>query len=136
MPFDDTQHAFLGITFEELAGPAPRTATRTRPRKPAKKRTLNYASRSTAATLRKQEDILAYLELVGAGATISEIGGAIGISRQLALYHIKKMAATGRLVMVSEPCVENGGLQFRCWREESLVAHFATYRRQVARRAA
>lgn len=131
MSFDDSSHSFYEISFETLTRPQRQAAPRRRRRAPAKKRTVNYRSRSTEATLLKQEAILAYLEIAGAGATVAEIGRAVGMSRQLALYHVKKMAATGRLIMVSEPCLENGGLQFRCWREEALVEYFGRYREQL-----
>lgn len=60
------------------------------------------------------------------------MGAALGISRQLALYHVKKLAAAGALTMILEPCERNGGLQFACWDTGALARAFA----QQARRAA
>lgn len=65
------------------------------------------------------------LRLVGDGLTVSEIGKALGCSRQLALYHVKKMTAAGQVVMVLGPCEANNGVQFKVWDEMSLAAHFA-----------
>lgn len=96
-----------------------------RPAKRQRRRTVNYRSASTPATLRKQAMIRDLLALVGEGLTVKEIGRALGISRQLALYHVKKMAATAQLVMVLEPCIGNGGVQFRVWDELALAAMYA-----------
>lgn len=131
MPFDDAGHSFLGIPFEGLR--APRRATKKRRARRTPKRTVDYAARSTAATLRKQEAIRTFLELAGEGATVTQVGEALGISRQLALYHVKKMAATSQLVMILEPCLENGGLQFKVWKEETLVNYFGRFSAQMRR---
>ena len=90
-------------------------------------RTPNYRATSTPATLRKQAKIRELLELAGEGLTISEIGRALGISRQLALYHVKKMAATYQCAMILEPCIGNGGLQYKVWDEMALASHYARY---------
>lgn len=99
---------------------------------------VNYRSSSTRATVKKQERIRELLMLAGEGFTISEIGRALGMSRQLALYHVKKMAATAQLVMVLEPCIGNGGVQFRVWDEMALAAYYSRYMLQSVevRRAA
>lgn len=94
-------------------------------------RTLNYRSASTPATLKKQAAIRELLALVGEGLTVTEIGKALGISRQLALYHVKKMAATYQLTMVLEPCLGNGGLQYKCWDEMALAGYYAGFLRQT-----
>lgn len=86
------------------------------------RRSVNYRSASTPATVRKQSRIRELLMLAGEGFTVSEIGRALGMSRQLVLYHVKKMAATAQLVMVLEPCIGNGGVQFRVWDEMALAA--------------
>lgn len=86
---------------------------------------VNYRSSSTPATAKKQERIRELLALAGEGFTISEIGRALGMSRQLALYHIKKMAATAQLVMVLEPCIGNGGVQFRVWDEGAIMGYYS-----------
>jgi DNA-binding CsgD family transcriptional regulator len=97
------------------------------------KKTRNYRSASTPATLRKQAAIRELLALVGEGLTVKEIGKALGMSRQLALYHVKKMAATYQLAMILEPCLGNGGLQFKVWDEMALAAHYAAMLAQSPR---
>lgn len=89
----------------------------------------NYRAVSTPATVRRQGTIREILRLVEDGLTVSELGRALGMSRQLALYHVKKMAALGLIVMQLEPCEENGGVRFRIWDEMSLAAR---YTRMVA----
>lgn len=96
-----------------------------------KTRSTNYRSASTPATLKKQAAIRELLALVGEGLTVTEIGKALGISRQLALYHVKKMAATYQLTMVLEPCLGNGGLQYKCWDEMALAGYYAGFLRQT-----
>jgi DNA-binding CsgD family transcriptional regulator len=86
---------------------------------------VNYRSANTPATVKKQERIRELLSLAGEGFTITEIGRALGISRQLALYHVKKMAAQAQLVMILEPCIGNGGVQFRVWDEGAIMAHYS-----------
>lgn len=104
----------------------------------AKRRPANYASRSTAATLAKQAKIRELLESSNEGLTVSEIGRALGISRQLALYHVKKLAASYGCALLLEPCTGNGGLQYRVWDEMQLAAHYSRFLMQTfpARRAA
>jgi len=89
----------------------------------SKKRQPNYRGRSTCATLAKQAAIRELLT-TGLPLTVRAVGDALGISRQLALYHIKKMAATGQLVLMLEPCPANGGLQFCAWSEAALMDHY------------
>lgn len=103
----------------------------------AKTRTVNYRATSRPATLRKHR-LIAALLAEGDGLTVAEIGRALGMSRQLTLYHVKKMAATAQLVMVLEPCSNNGGVQFRVWDEMALAAHYSRYMLQSVevRRAA
>lgn len=85
----------------------------------------NFRAGSTGATNRKQAMVREVLRLVGDGLTVSEIGKALGCSRQLALYHVKKMAAAGLVVMMLVPCAANSGVQFKVWDEMALAAHFA-----------
>ena len=99
-------------------------------KKPAR-RTVNYKSESTPATLTKHDRIRMILAMVSEGLTVSEVGKALGMSRQLALYHVKKMAAQAQLVMVLEPCDNNGGLQFRVWDQMMLAAHYTTFMMQT-----
>lgn len=106
-----------------------------------KTRRANYRSASTPATVQKQDRIKHLLALAGEGFTLREIGRLLGISRQLALYHVKKMAAAGQIVMVLEPCTDNGGIQFRVWDELALAAFYSrvmlqTMQPEGARRAA
>lgn len=97
------------------------------------KRTVNYRSPSRPSTIEKQNAILMLLARAGEGLSVSELATLLGISRQLCLYHVKKMAATSQLVMQLEPCVGNGGLQFRLWDEEALASHYAeTYAPRTA----
>lgn len=91
------------------------------------KTSRTYRSANKPATVRKQARIRELLSLVGEGFTVAEIGRALGISRQLALYHVKKMAAQAQLVMVLEPCVGNGGVQYRVWDEMTLALHYAAF---------
>lgn len=85
----------------------------------------NYRSASTKLTRLRQATIAELLALLGEGLTVAEIGRALGMSRQLCLYHVKKMAASGLLVMQLEACLENGGVRFRVWSEVALAAHYA-----------
>lgn len=113
-------------------------STHTSPAAPTKRRAkrklVNYRASSTHGTLIKQAMIR---ELLAAGLSFSvrAIGEALGISRQLALYHVKKMAAAGQLVMMLEPCEGNGGLQYRVWDETALMAHYMTRGRELLRAA-
>lgn len=96
------------------------------------------------ATLRKYSRISAILAQLQEGLTVREIGKAMGMSRQLALYHLKRMVALGEIAMVLEPCAENGGVRFRCWDELALAGHYsrklhaaiAAQRPQLVNRAA
>lgn len=97
------------------------------------RRTVDYRSVSKPSTLEKHNTILYWLANAGDGFTVTELARACGMSRQLALYHVKKLAAMGELVMQLEPCVGNGGLQFRLWDERQLAARYietySTFRR-------
>lgn len=66
-----------------------------------------------------QERILAALE-AREGLTLSELGRAVGISRQLARYHVLKLTASGRLLTILTPCASNGGVQYRVWDKRAL----------------
>lgn len=98
----------------------------------AKKRSQNYQSRSTPATVRKQQEILRWVRVADEGFTITEIAALLGISRQLCLYHVKKMAAISQLVMVLEPCDGNGGLQYKVWDHTQLVVNYIPTMRLAA----
>lgn len=125
--FQDTSRAYYATEsfIRELAEPKPKTAKR-------RGRTVNYKSRSTAKTLAKQAVIRELLATTPGGLSVAELGAALGISRQLALYHVKKMAATYQLTMQLEPCLGNGGLQFRCWDDMQLAVRYARLVREQA----
>lgn len=110
--------------------------TKTKSTKTKSKRTVNYHSRSRASTLAKQNLVLAHIATQGDGLTVVEVAALLGCSRQLALYHVKKMVATSQLVMVLEPCRENGGVRFRCWDVTTLARRMASvlssYRAEAA----
>jgi hypothetical protein len=117
--FQDTTRVSLNDSY--IGELRPKTS-RARGKRRAKKQ-VNWRSSSSAKTLEKQ---LLIRELLATGLSFSvrAIGEALGISRQLALYHVKKMAASAQLVMVLEPCERNGGLQYRVWDESALMAHY------------
>jgi len=130
MAFDSTTftHTLNGTYISELA-----PSTKKRAKRKAK-RSVNYRSGSTAGTLQKQAAIRELLA-TGISFDVRSIGEALGISRQLALYHVKKMAATAQLVMVLEPCELNGGLRYRVWDESALMAHYMLRGQRVIRAA-
>lgn len=84
----------------------------------------NYRSTSKPRTLALQSQVAEWLELFTEGMTVSELASALGISRQLCLYHVKKLAATRGLVLQLEPCLENAGLRYRVWSEAALMGHY------------
>lgn len=89
-----------------------------------KNRRHDYRAPSTQRTRERQSGVLEWLELFGEGLTMAELASALGCSRQLALYHVKKLAASGAVVMQLEPCEANAGLRFRVWTEATLTAHY------------
>ncbi len=95
-------------------------------------RIRNYRAASTSRTILKQATIRRALALSEDGLTVAEVGRALGISRQAALYHVKKLAAQGQLVMQLEPCESNRGIRFRVWSEMALAARYARLLAQVA----
>jgi len=86
---------------------------------------MNWASKSTARTLDRQDVIERVLKCAKAGFTVRELAVEVGISRQLALYHVKKLVAAKRVAMLLEPCAINGQLQFRVWHPTTLARHYA-----------
>lgn len=111
MAFDTRNQdpAFPGFQFPL---PAPRA------RRPLNKRKVrkapNYAGRNRPKTERLHRVIAEILKQHD-GMTLSEIGAATGMSRQLARYHVLKMVAHRRVVVILEPCEGNGGVQYRVW---------------------
>lgn len=89
-----------------------------------KRRIRDYLATYRTPALEKARAIRALLA-EGEGLSVSEVARGTGISRQLALYHLKKLAASGLIVMMLEPCTINGGLRFSCWNEMALAAHFS-----------
>lgn len=126
--FQDTNRVALNESYISELSPTPARAKR------KAKRQTNWRSSSTPATLRKQAAIRELLA-TGIPFTVRAIGEALGMSRQLSLYHIKKMAASYQLVMVLEPCEVNGGLQYRVWDESALMAHYMLRGQRVMRAA-
>jgi predicted ArsR family transcriptional regulator len=95
-------------------------------------RIRNYRAASTQKTIAKQAAIRRALALSEDGLTVAEVGRVLGVSRQAALYHVKKLAADGQIVMVLEPCASNRGIRFRVWSEMALAARYARLLTQVS----
>lgn len=93
-------------------------------RRAQKPRRPNYAAKPTARSLKLWAEIGEWLDLFSEGLTVAELSNALGISRQLCLYHVKRRAAQRGLVMVLEPCLDNGGLRYRVWSDHSIMAHY------------
>lgn len=79
---------------------------------------------SKPRSLALQDRIAAILARCEGGLIVRELAELLGVSRQLALYHLKKLAARAGVVMVLEPCAENGGLRFRCWDDTALALSY------------
>lgn len=105
MPFYD------GIEFELYQLPAPVTPRKTRAKRKAKPRVVNYAGRNRASTDELHARMFEALALFPA-ITVRDLADLVGISRQLCLYHVKKMVAHDRLVAELAPCHGNGGVMF------------------------
>jgi hypothetical protein len=134
--FQETQRhpAFRGAFISDRSSPKKASKPRVIAAMPAARgrRQVNYRARSTPRTQAKHDLIAAILFATRDGLSVAEIGKAVGMSRQLALYHVKKMAAAYGLVMVLEPCLGNGGLQFRCWDSTRLAEHYSGQMRRAA----
>lgn len=89
-----------------------------------KRKPVNYKSRNSTKTVVLQERVRSLLARSHNGFTVSELGSELGVSRQLALYHLKKMVATGQILMLLEPCRENSGVRFRCWDRLQMVVNY------------
>lgn len=88
----------------------------------------NYNAPTKPSTVSIQEEIRHWLQLFQDGFTMVELANALGISRQLALYHTKVMVAQQQgVVAVLGPCEANDGVQFRVWDEEALCAYYARH---------
>lgn len=108
-----------GLPVYEVTLPSLKPARRTKKRKQ-----VNYRSRNQPKTSALQERVRSLLARSHNGFTVSELGSELGISRQLALYHLKKMVATGQILMLLEPCRENSGVRFRCWDRLQMVVNY------------
>lgn len=117
MPFDTTTDpSFPGFQF-----PMPRTKSDVAPKpaskrkaKKAAKRTVNYASENRPKTERMHR-VIAQILVQHDGMTLSELGRSMGMSRQLMRYHVLKMVAHRRVLVILEPCEGNGGVQYRVY---------------------
>lgn len=109
----DTNHSdpqFPGFQF-----PMPQAPTKKRTRRAKKARKApNYAGKNRPATERMHRVIAEILKQQD-GMTLSELGRAVGMSRQLMRYHVLKMVAHKRVLVILEPCEGNGGVQYRVW---------------------
>lgn len=132
MSYTDTNPSFLGVNISDWFLPAPTAPAHEAPvrRRRATKgkrkaaRQPNYASANRGRSSRLQDAILALLAHHD-GMTLRDIGEAVGISRQLARYHVLKLVAHKRLLVILEACEGNGGVQYRVWEHASLAATFA-----------
>jgi DNA-binding CsgD family transcriptional regulator len=122
--FDTTFPSFPGAGLPVYTVTMP-PALKTRHKRGTKKRKpVNYHGRSSAKTVVLQARVRELLARSHSGFTVSQLGEELGISRQLALYHLKKMVATGQILMVLEPCRENSGVRFRCWDLAQMLVNF------------
>jgi hypothetical protein len=112
---------------------APARKAPVRKARKSRSRPVNYKARNRPGTVQKQEAIARWLRAGDEGFTVSELAALLGISRQLCLYHVKKMAAQAQIVMILEPCDGNGGLQYKVWDKTQLVVNYVP---AVAREAA
>lgn len=105
MPFyDGTEY-----DYPQLPAPTPIRAKRRTKRAP--RRQVNYAAANRPATDRLHDRMFEVMTHSPA-ITVRELAEAVGISRQLCLYHVKKMVAHDRIVAELAPCRGNGGVQF------------------------
>lgn len=111
MPFDTTQS---DPNFPGFQMPLPSTKKSSRRRAKKAKRQVNFASPNRPTTERLHRVIAEILKQQD-GMTLAELGKAVGMSRQLARYHVLKMVAHRRLLVILEPCEGNGGVQYRVW---------------------
>lgn len=114
-----------------LAAPPPPAPERPKPPVKAKPRPrpVNYRSSSSPGTVRRQ---LAIRELLAGttgaeGITVREIAAHLGISRQLALYHVKKLVALGGCVALLGASPENGGVRYLVWDQVRLAEFYVDW---------
>lgn len=129
----------IAFDFAQLPESAPESGRRAR-RSPSKrrskaKREVNYHGRIRPATLALHDRIAALLEGC-AGLSVREIAAEVGVSRQLCLYHIKKMVAHGRLIAELAPCPINGGVQFVVYEKRMRALELAIWLKETTGLAA
>lgn len=110
--YEGTLYAFPQLT-SGAGDTGSQSHRRSRPVKTKRKprRAVNYAGRNRPATEAlhaRMFDALAHSPAI----TVRELGEQLGISRQLCLYHVKKMVAQDRVIAELAPCHQNGGVQF------------------------
>ena len=88
---------------------------------------MNWQSKPTKRSALHQRELVSLMRAMPKGLTMREIGQWLGMSRQLALYHVKKACAAGLIQMTLEPCERNGGLQYRVWDQVALARHCARW---------
>jgi hypothetical protein len=101
-----------------------------RPKKKAKR--SQWATKNKTFTLEMQGRIVGALAALPRGASLRELAAELGVtlkgrpvSRQLAMYHVKKAVAAGLIALVLEPCARNGQLQYRAWDRGAMARHYA-----------
>jgi hypothetical protein len=120
MAFDSqTDPSFPGFQFpmprtKSDVAPKPASKKRTKKRTKKAKRTVNFASENRPKTERMHRVIAEILKQHD-GMTLSELGRSMGMSRQLMRYHVLKMVAHKRVLVILEPCEGNGGVQYRVY---------------------
>lgn len=115
MAFDQTPDPnFPGFQFPL---PAAKPTKKRRAKKAS--RQVNFASANRPKTERMHR-VIAQILMQHDGMTLSELGKAMGMSRQLMRYHALKMVAHKRVLVILEPCEGNGGVQYRVFEK---VAH-------------
>lgn len=124
-PMGDVQHRDSHI--RELAPPQAPAKRRSRRRGAAQ-----WSTASKTFSLELQGRVIAALAAAPKGATLRELAAELGatlkgrpVSRQLALYHVKKAVAAGLIALVLEPCARNGQLQYRAWDRGAMARHYA-----------
>jgi hypothetical protein len=92
----------------------------------------HWSTANKTFTLEMQGRVVAALAAAPKGATLRELPAELGatlkgrpVSRQLALYHVKKAVAAGLIALVLEPCARNGQLQYRAWDRGAMARHYA-----------
>lgn len=105
-------YLYDGQAYEHAQLTAPVSITRKpRAKKRTPKRIVNYAGKNRASTDELHSRMFEALALFPA-ISVRDLADLVGISRQLCLYHVKKMCAQDRIVAELAPCHGNGGVMF------------------------